>query len=156
MTTNKDYIRYIRGKVGHDLIFLNFAGGIVYNERNEILLQKRGDRNEWGLPGGAMELGESLEETAKREIFEETGLNVEVEHLIGVYSKYSGEFPNGDKAQTITHCFQCKPIGGELNVDGIETLDLKYFPIDQIPKLFTKLHEDALEDWLSKRKGVFR
>ncbi len=42
MTTNKDYIRYIRGKVGHDLIFLNFAGGIVYNERNEILLQKRG------------------------------------------------------------------------------------------------------------------
>ena len=91
MTTNKDYIRYIRGKVGHDLIFLNFAGGIVYNERNEIL-QKRGDRNEWGLPGGAMELGESLEETAKREIFEETGLNVEVEHLIGVYSKYSGEF----------------------------------------------------------------
>ena len=39
MTTNKDYIRYIRGKVGHDLIFLNFAGGIVYNERNEILLQ---------------------------------------------------------------------------------------------------------------------
>lgn len=63
--------------------------------------------------------------------FEETGLNVEVEHLIGVYSKYSGEFPNGDKAQTITHCFQCKPIGGELTVDGIETLDLKYFPIDQ-------------------------
>ncbi|MFE6014568.1 NTP pyrophosphohydrolase, partial [Bacillus thuringiensis] len=45
MTINKDYIRYIRGKVGHDLIFLNFAGGIVYNERNEILLQKRGDRN---------------------------------------------------------------------------------------------------------------
>ncbi|MFF2240090.1 NTP pyrophosphohydrolase, partial [Bacillus thuringiensis] len=52
MTTNKDYIRYIRGKVGQDLIILNFAGGIVYNERNEILLQKRGDRNEWGLPGG--------------------------------------------------------------------------------------------------------
>lgn len=61
MTTNKDYIRYIREKVGHDLIFLNFAGGIIYNEQNEILLQKRGDRNEWGLPGGAMELGESLE-----------------------------------------------------------------------------------------------
>jgi ADP-ribose pyrophosphatase YjhB (NUDIX family) len=156
MGTKKDYIRYIRERVGHDLIFLNFSGCIVCNERNEILLQKRGDSNEWGFPGGAMELGESLEETAKREIFEETGLNVEVEHLIGVYSKYSGEFPNGDKAQTITHFFQCKQIDGELNADGIETLDLKYFPLDQIPPLFTKQHEDALEDWLSKRKGVFR
>lgn len=56
--------------MGQDLIFLNFAGGIVYNDLNEILLQKRGDRNMWGLPGGAMELGESLEETAKREILE--------------------------------------------------------------------------------------
>ncbi|MFB4166877.1 NUDIX hydrolase [Virgibacillus sp. JSM 102003] len=156
MTNNKDYIHYIREKAGHDLIFLNFAGGIVYNERNEILLQKRGDSNEWGLPGGGMELGESLEETAKREIFEETGLTVEVEHLIGVYSKYSVEYPNGDKAQTITHCFQCKPISGKLKADGNETLDLKYFPLEQMPSLFTKQHEDALEDWLSKRKGVFR
>jgi ADP-ribose pyrophosphatase YjhB (NUDIX family) len=156
MTTNKDYIHYIREKVGHDLIFLNFSGGIVYNEQNEILLQKRGDRNEWGFPGGAMELGESIEETAKREILEETGLIVEVEHLIGVYSKYSGEFPNGDKAQTITCFFQCRPIEGELCSDGIETLDLKFFSTDQVPKLFTKQHEDALKDWLSNRKGVFR
>lgn len=153
---NKDYIRYIREKVGHDLIILNFAGGIIYNERNEILLQKRGDRNEWGLPGGAMELGESIEETAKREILEETGLIVKVEHLIGVYSKYIGEYPNGDKAQSIIHCFQCKPIGGELKADGFETLDLRFFTTNQIPPLFTKSHEDALEDWLSKRKGVFR
>lgn len=156
MDRDKDYIRYIRGKVGHDLIFLNFAGGIVYNERNEILLQKRGDRNVWGFPGGAMELGESLEETAKREILEETGVNVEVEYLIGVYSKYFGEFPNGDTAQTITHFFKCKPIDGELIADGSETLDLKYFPIDKVPKLFTKQHEDALEDWLSNRKAVFK
>lgn len=156
MDRDKDYIRYLRGKVGDDLIFLNFAGGIVYNERNEILLQKRGDRNEWGFPGGAMELGESLEETAKREILEETGVNVAVEYLIGVYSKYFGEFPNGDTAQTITHFFQCEPIDGELIADGSETLDLKFFSIDKVPKLFTKQHEDALEDWLSNRKAVFK
>lgn len=104
----------------------------------------------------AVELGESLEETTKLEILEETEVNVKVEHLIGVYSKYSGEFPNGDKAQTITHFFQCKPIDGELTADGIETLDLKYFPINKIPKLFTKQHEDALEDWVFKRKGVYK
>ena len=156
MTENQDYISYIREKVGRDLIFLNFAGGIVYNERNEILLQKRGDRNEWGFPGGAVELGESLEEAAKREIFEETGLIVEIEHLIGVYSKYLMEYPNGDRAQSITHCFQCKPIGGKLKVDGNETLDLKFFSLHQVPKLFTQQHQDFLEDWLVNRKGVFR
>lgn len=156
MSTNKDYIRYIRGKVGHDLIFLNFSGGIVYNERGEVLLQKRGDRNQWGFPGGAMELGESIEETVKREIYEETGLTVEVEHLIGVYSKYSGEFPNGDKAQTILCFFQCRPIGGELMVDGDETLELAFFPPDGVPPLFAGSHEDALKDWLAKRQGVYR
>ncbi|WP_142126999.1 NUDIX hydrolase [Bacillus sp. SLBN-3] len=156
MNMNLDYIRYIRGKVGDDLIILNFAGGIVYNERNEILLQKRGDRNEWGFPGGSMELGESIEETAKREILEETGLTVEIEHLIGVYSKYFDEYPNGDKAQSILFSFQCKPIGGELKVDGIETLDSKFFPLNQLPPLFSKSHEDTLEDWLSNRQGVFK
>jgi 8-oxo-dGTP pyrophosphatase MutT (NUDIX family) len=63
MEEGQNYIRYIREKVGNDLIFLNFFEGIIYNEKNEVLLQKRGDRNAWGFPGGAMELGESAEET---------------------------------------------------------------------------------------------
>lgn len=156
MSENKNYINSIREKVGHDLIFLNFSGGIIYNGKNEILLQKRGDRNAWGFPGGAMELGESAEETAIREIFEETGLRVEVEHLIGVYSKYFDEYPNGDKAQTITFFFQCKPIEGELKTDGNETLELAFFPTNQLPPLFTKQHENALEDWFLKKQGIFR
>ena len=55
----KDYIRWLREKVGHDLVFLNFAGGCIRNERGEVLLQRRADRDLWGFPGGAMELGES-------------------------------------------------------------------------------------------------
>lgn len=156
MSNNRDYIRFIREKVGNELIFLNFSGAIIWNQNNEILLQKRGDRNAWGFPGGAMELGESDEETAIREVYEETGLKVEVEHLIGAYTKYFDEYPNGDKAQTISFFFQCKPVEGELKTDGNETLELAYFPITNLPPLFVKQHQDAVEDFLAQRKGCYR
>ncbi|MBH5316813.1 NUDIX hydrolase [Paenibacillus sp. GSMTC-2017] len=154
--SNTNYIRSIREKVGHDLLFLNFSGAIIVNENNELLLQKRGDRNAWGFPGGAMELGESAEETAVREVFEETGLHVKVDHLIGVYTKYFDEYPNGDKAQTITFFFQCKAIEGELKTDGDETLELAFFPVTNLPPLFVKQHQDAAQDWLAERRGCFR
>lgn len=56
-----DYIKWIRNKVGKDMIILNFSGAIIENEAQEILLQRRRDRNAWGFPGGAMELGESAQ-----------------------------------------------------------------------------------------------
>ncbi|WP_397334372.1 NUDIX domain-containing protein [Paenibacillus glycanilyticus] len=65
MNEKPNYIKWIRDKAGQDLIFLNFAGGLVCNERNEILLQRRGYSSSWGLPGGAVELGESA--TSSRE-----------------------------------------------------------------------------------------
>lgn len=156
MTAETNYIQWIRSKVGHDFIFLNFAGGIVCNERNEVLLQRRGDSDEWGFPGGAMELGESAEETAIREIYEETGLKVEVEHMIGVYTKYCHQYSSGDRAQTITFFFQCRPIQGELTTDGNETLELRYFSKDELPRLFVQQHQDAFDDWQSGKFGVCR
>lgn len=84
----KDYIQDLREKVGHEPLILNFAGAILVNERNEILLQKRSDFNSWGLPGGAIEFGESAKDACVREFGEETGLKVKVESLLGV-STYS-------------------------------------------------------------------
>ncbi|WP_319021864.1 NUDIX hydrolase [Marinilactibacillus psychrotolerans] len=55
----KDYIKWLRTKVGHEKILLNFVGGILVNKQQEIFLQKRGDKKTWGLLGGAMKLGES-------------------------------------------------------------------------------------------------
>ncbi|AIQ45760.1 NTP pyrophosphohydrolase [Paenibacillus sp. FSL R7-0273] len=156
MTEATNYIKWIRSKVGHDLIFLNFAGGIICNERNEVLLQRRGDSDQWGFPGGAMELGESAEETAIREIYEETGLKVKAEHLIGVYTKYYHQYSSGDRAQTISFFFQCKHIQGELTIDGNETLELRYFSHNELPQLFAQQHQDAYEDWLSGKFGVCR
>ena len=50
----KDYIKWIRGKVGHEKIIIVYAGGCIFNKKGEVLLQKRADCNKWGVPGGAL------------------------------------------------------------------------------------------------------
>lgn len=80
-----DYIKWLRSKVGKEKIILNFAGGCIVNKEGEILLQKRRDKGVWGFPGGVLEIGESIEGAAKREVFEETGLIVEPKRLIGIF-----------------------------------------------------------------------
>jgi 8-oxo-dGTP pyrophosphatase MutT (NUDIX family) len=74
MGQDKNYIQWIRSKVGHDKVIFTFAGGCIFNDKGEVLLQRRGDSNLWGFPGGAVELGETPQMAAIREIKEETGL----------------------------------------------------------------------------------
>lgn len=152
-----DYISWIRSKVGHDTIILNFSGACITNDKGEILLQKRSDKEElWGFPGGAMELYESIEEALLREVKEETGLEVGIEKFIGIYSKYFFKYPNGDSSQSICYFFKCNIVGGDLSIDNKETFDLQFFNRDNIPKLFIKQHEDMLEDFIKGNTGVFK
>lgn len=146
MKDAQNYIKWIRSKVGHDKIILIFAGGCIFNEKREVLLQKRGDSNKWGFPGGAIELGETPQMAAIRETKEETGLDVEVVRLIGIYTDCNMEYPNGDKAQSICIAFELHRTGGELACDKDETLELKYFSLDDIPELFCRQHEELLHD----------
>ena len=78
----KDYIKFIREKVGHESIFLNFSAACIRNSKGEILLQNRGDNRGWGFPGGALEIGESYDEAVVREVREETGIDINVKKLI--------------------------------------------------------------------------
>ncbi|MCL2499767.1 MAG: NUDIX domain-containing protein [Defluviitaleaceae bacterium] len=152
-----DYIKWIRGKVGHEKIFLNCSGACIVNENNEILLQKRNKEDDiWGIPGGIVEIGESIEEAAIREVKEETGLDIKIENLIGVYSKYFFEYHNGDKAQTICYAFRANVIGGTLNIDNNETYDLQYFNRHNLPTLFAQQHTDMINDFFDKKVGVYR
>jgi 8-oxo-dGTP pyrophosphatase MutT (NUDIX family) len=150
-----DYIRWLRGQIGQKAIQLNFAAACICDQ-SSVLLQRRGDNKSWGFPGGGVELGESIEEAARREVREETGLEVSVNSLLGVYSKYEQVYPNGDLAQPITVFFRCTPVSGQLREDGIETLELKYFPLDATPQLFNQQHQDTLSDLLAGLNGVFR
>ena len=148
-----DYISWLRSKVGHEKVILVFAGGCLFNDEGKVLLQKRGDSGKWGFPGGAIELGEKPEETAVRELKEETGLDVEVESLIGIYTDSDIKYPSGDEAHSICIVYKLKAIGGELKCDNLETIGLKYFAIDELPEMFFKQHEDLKNELIEKEQG---
>ena len=135
---------------------MNFVGGCIFNEKGQVLLQRRQDKNKWGFPGGAMELGESAESVVKREIKEETGLDVTVSKLIGIYTDYYDEYPNGDKAQCITIFLELKKVSGELSYSDEETLELRYFSLNEVPDLVNKQHEEFLKDIIDNNYGILK
>ena len=81
-----EYIKSLRQHLGHTPLLQVGASVIVINEAGQMLMQKRTDCGSWGYAGGSVELGESVEQTAERELFEETGLKAQKLELLGVYS----------------------------------------------------------------------
>ncbi|MGT2959724.1 NUDIX hydrolase [Streptococcus caballi] len=133
----EDYISYIRSKVGHDKVILNFAGGILADNEGKVLMQLRGDKKTWAIPGGTMELGESSLDTCKREFLEETGIEVEATRLLNVYTNFEEVYPNGDAVQTVVFIYELKAIS-EITIEGFhneETLELRYFSREEMEQL---------------------
>ncbi|HER2923168.1 TPA: NUDIX domain-containing protein [Streptococcus pyogenes] len=149
----QDYISYIRSKVGHDKIILNFAGGILTNDDGKVLMQLRGDKKTWAIPGGTMELGESSLETYKREFLEETGIEVEAVRLLNVYTHFEEVYPNGDAVQTIVFIYELTAVS-DMAIDNFhneETLKLQFFSHEEIAELesVSAKHRLMLEEYFS-------
>ena len=142
----KNYIKTLRQKVGHEPIILNFAGGFLANSKNEILLQQRSDFNAWGLPGGALEFGESAPKACVREFLEETGLKVRTKSLLGVSTNFIQHYPNQDVAQAVT-VELVEKMSKEISS---ETLDLKYFSKDKLSKIFNKQHQIFIDHYFNE------
>ncbi|MGT2753451.1 NUDIX hydrolase [Streptococcus ovis] len=150
---NQDYISYIRSKVGHDKVILNFAGGILVNDEGKVLMQLRGDKKTWAIPGGAMELGESSVDTAKREFFEETGIEVEPIRFLNVYTNFEETYPNGDSVQTIVFIYELRAIS-DIRIENFqneETLKLQFFSREEIAQLesVSTKHRLMLEEYFT-------
>jgi len=130
-----DYIKTMREKIGHDRLLFVGTGVYVYND-GKVLLQRRRDNLCWACHGGAVEVGEKVEDATKRELLEETGLIANGLELLGVFS---GEemlytYPNGDEVYIIGICYVCKDFSGELLEETDEVLELRWFDIDDLPK----------------------
>ncbi|WP_026894750.1 NUDIX domain-containing protein [Clostridiisalibacter paucivorans] len=125
---------------------------IIFNDKKDILLQKRADVGFWGIPSGHVEIGETITNAAIREVFEETGLHIEILRLVGVYSDPKSQvfkYPDGRITHFITCCFEAKIVGGKISCDSPETLEVKFFPIDALPSNIIKMHPNWLKDALS-------
>ena len=142
-----DYHQNLRQHIGHAPIFSPGTAAIVWNDQGELLLQRRSDDGKWGLPGGSVEPGEEPAETVVREVFEETGLKVIPEHLVGVFGGADGfhEYPNGDQMMFLAFVFVCRPVSGELRLDNDESLDLRYFPLKDLPDSLFNRHALFIE-----------
>ncbi|QAA32608.1 NUDIX hydrolase [Clostridium manihotivorum] len=148
-----DYVKYIREKVQHDAINLTGVNVLIINDKNEVLLQRRGTfPYKWGLIGGITELGEALEDTAKREAKEETGLDIDNLTLLGTTSGKGCyiEFPTGDKAYFISIGYVTKTYSGKLKVDNVETRELKFFAFDKLPEDIPNTHRIMLDKYYKK------
>lgn len=131
------FTRMCMGKLQHKFVLLqDGAAAIITNQEGEILLQKRADRDKWGLPGGCQELGESFEDTIIREVKEETNLDVTKDNLtlIDVVSGNSrrNDYPNGDVVINNTAFYHISNYKGELKWDS-ESKDMRFFKINELP-----------------------
>lgn len=112
------------------------ASAVVVDDEGRIVLQRRRDNEMWALPGGVMELGESVADCAIRETREETGLDVEVVGIVGIYSdpKHVFAYDDGEVRQEFSICVLARVRGGTIQVSD-ESHEVQAFDPDEITDL---------------------
>ena len=143
------YIKDLRKYVGHNPILTAGVGLFVFNDKDEVLMQLRTDYNQYGFPGGAMELGESFEEVARRGLKEETNLDIIDLEMVKVLSGKDTyrEYPNGDKLYDITAIYVIKKYSGDLKVNDNESKKLEWFNVGNLPSNMTEHTKNYLEKY---------
>ena len=120
---------------------------VIHNRK--ILLTKREDFEVWCLPSGGVEDGESLAEAAIRETKEETGLDVELTSLVGVYSRMGGGLQDVHAV-----LYAAKSVGGEIKAQVNEVIEIAYFPFEQLPDEMLFGHKKRISDAINNASGV--
>jgi 8-oxo-dGTP pyrophosphatase MutT (NUDIX family) len=130
-----DYILQLRQYIGHRPILLVGAAILVLDEQNRLLMMKRSDIGCWGIPGGALEPGELVEDAAKRETLEETNLEVGEISLFGVFSgpELYYKYPSGDEVYNVSIVYSSRDWRGEVKLND-EHIEWKWFAASEIPE----------------------
>ena len=130
------YVRSLRSYVGHRPLILVGATVLVINPQGELLMIRRTDTGDWGVPGGTMEIGETIEETARRELCEETNLEAGKLELFGVFSgpQFFIRYPNGDEIFAVPVAYMVQHASGVLKLTDGEHCDFGFFPLSGLPE----------------------
>ena len=152
----KNYIKEMRKDVGHAPLMVTSCGVIIENEKGEILLQKRRDNGCWALLGGSMEIGEKFMEVAKREVYEEAGIEIGELKLFGIYSGEDGiiTYPNGDICYGTGIVFKTTVYSGEIQNNTEEALEHKFFDKANLPENINKYDKRVIIDWTKDLQQV--
>jgi len=156
MSTRVDYYHDPGAPQANSLVVGSSA--VVVDNEGCILLQRRSDSGNWALPGGTMDIGETFVESVVREVKEETGFDVRIERIVGIYSDPAHVFAydDGEVRQEFNICLACTIVGGELAVSR-ESTDVRFFSFDEVQSL--TMHESIrkrIRDYLHAGAAVFR
>ena len=130
------YISEMRKHIGNAPM-LTVGATVAVLKDGRILLNLRSDTHTWGIPGGAIELGETLEQTAARELREETNLSVEGFSFLHLFSgpDFFFQYPNGDELYSVVALYLAEGVYGEMKSSDGESSELRYFGKDELPVL---------------------
>ena len=128
------------------------VSAVIFDASGRVLLQRRTDNGLWGLPGGAVEYGESVAGAVLREIREETGLEATIVRLIGVYSDPAHHqivsYPDGNVIHFVSLCFECRHAEPAVLALSDETSGVAWFDAARLPETLMPMHRIRIDDAL--------
>jgi len=156
---SESYTGKLRSIVGNQKLIIPSVRAIILDESNRILYIKRKGNNKWALPAGGIELNESIEECLRREVKEETGLEVVKATLVAMYTgrQYSIINRFGDEYQGFEFLFRIDEWNGTVQTETEETSDIGFFPMDDLPEFesgYFEQHENEVLEDLRNFKGA--
>ena len=143
-----DYIRGLRERIGTTVLEVPTVSVLVFDAQQRVLLVRHAEGNDWTTPGGMIEPYETPADAALRETWEETGLLVELDGIVGVFGGElcTSTYANGDEVAWVATVFRATRISGELRPDGEETLETRFVDRADIESLRCKPHARMFVD----------